>query len=55
MNEEDIDYLNRKFPKGDRRRGDAMVLLSLARITGMRNFQKEKEQEAKEWINIYIN
>ena len=31
---DDVDYLNKKFPKGDKRRGEAMVLLALARIEG---------------------
>ena len=31
---EDEKYLNEKFPKGDKRRGEAMVLLALARIEG---------------------
>ena len=30
----DIDYLDKKFPKGDKRRGEAMVLLALARMHG---------------------
>ena len=32
--ESDIEYLEEKFPKGDKRRGEAMVLLALARIEG---------------------
>ena len=36
MNKEmDIDYLDKHFPKGkDERRGEAMVLIGLARIEG---------------------
>ena len=32
---EDTDYLDKKFPKGDKRRGEAMVLLALARQESM--------------------
>ena len=31
---EDIEYLDEYFPKGDKRRGEAMVLLALSRIEG---------------------
>lgn len=31
---EDEEYLDEKFPKGDKRRGEAMVLLALARQSG---------------------
>lgn len=30
----DEEYLDEKFPKGDKRRGEAMVLMALARIEG---------------------
>jgi len=35
----DIDYLDRKFRKGDKRRGEAMVLLALAREEGKKNIR----------------
>ena len=31
---EDEEYLDEKFPKGDKRRGEAMVLMILGRIVG---------------------
>ena len=34
---EDMEYLDNKFPKGDKRRGEAMVLLALARKEGKNN------------------
>jgi len=34
MKMEDEEYLDEKFPKGDKRRGEAMVLLALARQSG---------------------
>jgi len=36
---DDEKYLDKQFPKGDKRRGEAMVLLALARIAG----KKENE------------
>ncbi len=30
---EDVDYLDEHFPKGDKRRGEAMVLLAIARLS----------------------
>ena len=41
MTEQDIEYLDNQFPKGDKRRGEAMVLLALARIEG----KKEEKGE----------
>lgn len=34
MEDKDIEYLDEQFPKGDKRRGEAMVLLVLARTEG---------------------
>ncbi len=31
----DEEYLDEQFPKGDKRRGEAMVLLALARLEGI--------------------
>jgi len=36
----DEEYLDEQFPKGDKRRGEAMVLLALARLVG-----KEESEE----------
>jgi len=30
----DEEYLDKKFPKGDKRRGEAMVLMALGRFVG---------------------
>jgi len=38
----DVDYFNKKFPKRDSRRGEAQVLLSLARMKGAENKEIEK-------------
>jgi hypothetical protein len=35
----DIDYLNRKFNKGDKKRGEARVLLALSREEGERKIK----------------
>lgn len=43
MIDEDIEYLDKHFPKGDKRRGEAMVLLAFARIQG----KKEGIEETK--------
>jgi hypothetical protein len=40
--EKDIKYLDEHFPKGNKKRGEAMVLLSLARIEGKKNIEKQK-------------
>lgn len=41
----DIDYLDEKFPKGKTKfRGEAMVLLTLARQVGKENVVKEYEE-----------
>ncbi len=34
MIEKDEEYLDKKFPKGDKRRGEAMVLMALGRFVG---------------------
>ena len=31
---QDEEYLDQEFPKGDKRRGEAMVLMALARMVG---------------------
>ncbi len=40
----DEEYLDEQFPKGDKRRGEAMVLMALARIQGAK-IQIESIQE----------
>jgi len=35
----DEDYLEEHFPKGDKRRGEVMVLLALARIQGKQEYK----------------
>ena len=40
----DIEYLEAKFPKGNKYRGEAMTLLALARIKGKEEKQKCKHE-----------
>lgn len=42
----DEEYLDEQFPKGDKRRGEAMVLLTLGRIQG----GKEQIKSIQEYI-----
>ncbi len=50
--EKDVEYLEEKFPKGETKfRGEAMVLLSLARMQGV----KERNTEVKQAIEEIIN
>jgi hypothetical protein len=51
MKEHDINYLDEQFPKGDKRRGEAMVLLALARIEG----KKEIIEEYEKYLDDYKN
>jgi len=41
---EDMEYLDENFPKGDKKRGVAMVLLSIARREGKCEVVKEYEE-----------
>lgn len=46
MNEkidEDIEYLDEHFPKGDKRRGEAMVLLAWGRTIGERKARETQK------------
>ncbi len=43
---QDEEYLDEQFPKGDKRRGEAMVLLALGRIEG----EKEQIKSIQEYI-----
>lgn len=38
------NYLDEKFPKGDKRRGEAMTLLALAFLEGKERKKKEKRK-----------
>jgi len=38
----DEEYLDKQFPKRDKRRGEAMVLLALARIQGREENKEDK-------------
>jgi len=49
---EDEEYLDEKFPKGNKFRGEAMVLLALARIEGKKDIRKLKEQGKNERTRI---
>ena len=44
----DEEYLDEQFPKGDKRRGEAMVLLALARIQGEKDQIKSIQKYIKE-------
>ncbi len=52
MNEKDKEYLEEKFPKGKTKfRGEATVLLLLARMQGMKQRNAEVKQAIEEIIN----
>jgi len=44
MKNEDMEYLDENFPKGDKKRGVAMVLLAIARREGKYEAVKEYEE-----------
>ncbi len=46
-----VDYLNKHFPKGNKARGHAMVLLAIAQIGGRaEQLYLERNKEAKKLI-----
>jgi len=49
MKNEDIEYLDEHFPKGDKKRGVAMVLLSIARREG----KYEAVEEYEKYLDDY--
>lgn len=52
---EDEEYLDEKFPKGmSKLRGEAMVLLALARRRGKQEAQKMFLEEIDEWVEECI-
>ena len=55
-NEKDIEYLDKEFPKGETKfRGQAMVLLALARREGEQKAIKEVEEKFDAYFTKWTN
>lgn len=53
-----IEVMNQFFPKGDKRRGDALVLQALAFIEGKNHSKKELEEAREHYFKLeqdYLN
>ena len=55
-NYEDEEYLDEQFPKGETKfRGQAMVLLALARQVGEEQAKEEFKENIEDWFDSSLN